>query len=135
MSMTVLRLHGARRGLTLDLSQMHPLSPILRADYAGKTYLGFNHWNPGSFDEGSGACLEQRATGVDLLFLLRTYLGRTNTMLALSDPSDWTAWFDLRMFEPREGSLVVRLHFASPMTTAARVFFEQDIELQEFAPY
>jgi hypothetical protein len=130
---TVLLLRDADGASGIGLSRMHPLSTILRARFDGKTYLAESpYWNPGLFDVG-GACIEPRATGVGLLFLLDAFLGRSDaTRIPLrSNPSEWRAWFDLTRFAPADGVLVVRLHFASPLASTS-AFYEQDVTFHAF---
>lgn len=116
---------------TLEFGAVKMGSGIMFARYNGTDYVGYNHANPGSFDE-SGTCLQRHTTGVTMDSLIATYAQtETPTLFQISPRDEWSATFEL--LEEADGLLRIGIRLSSPFACRPTDWFHDEYSMHAFA--
>jgi len=125
-----LRLFG-EGDTSVELGYVNPKSDVVFAKFDGKLYLGYNFWNPGSYD-AKGECIECSAVGVTLKNLLSFYADSAHrSFLSLVPREKWTAFVKAAPVE--NTALFLQVVFRSPFEAVVESgFYGIELEMYEF---
>lgn len=129
VSTSKLRLYGECEAVA-ELGYANPKSDILCARFEGKVYIGYNHWNPGFYDE-KGDCVHARAMGVTLKDLLSMFADPLyRVFIPLHNRESWKAYFKLSA-PVEDTALRLQVFFCSPFDAGEPGFYGIEIEMHE----